>query len=132
MSDSETYPRKDLGFVTKPLEPEEESTARLLERAGLSRSAARVLAALLRGGGHGAQELADATGLARQDVTPASRELEARGLLRVEQHATGGRPSNRYHLAREPREALRALTAQRRKAVADELAALDALDARFP
>lgn len=112
----------------RALDADEEATARLLERAGLRRLAARALAALLRGGGHTASELAGATGLARQDVSDAARELETLGLVRVEKLATGGRPQHRYHLERG---AIATLVAARRRALAEESAALDALEARF-
>ena len=117
--------------VAKPLDVEEEEVARLLERAGLPRPEARAFAALARGGGHGAVDLADATGLSRQHVAEAGNALELAGLARIERVASGGRPSNRYHLARAPSAAIRALVATRRAALAQEEAALAALEARF-
>lgn len=119
--------------MARPLEAHEEETARLLERAGLGRSAARCLSALLRGGTMGSVDLASAAGLARQDVTPASRELVAAGLVTVEPRTDGarGRPSNRYALAKGREDAVRAFLDRRRAQLAEEAAALDALERRL-
>lgn len=112
--------------VTKPLDADEEARAGLLARAGqLSAGAARMLAALLRGGGWSAQQVADATGLARQDVSRAARELDAAALVTVDKVASGGRPTLRYHLARG---AIATLVARRREAIREELAALAELE----
>lgn len=117
--------------MTKPFTPEEEALAALLERAGLSRAASRLLAALGRAGAWSANELAAATALARQDVSDAAHELEARGLVRTDRVATGGRPAHRYALADDPGAGVRALVAARRRALAEEEAALIALERRF-
>lgn len=113
----------------KPLEPEEDALAALLERASLPRQDARVFVALARGGSHSATDLAAATGLTRQAAGDAANALELAGYVRTEHVASGGRPSKRYHLA-STREALDRLIARRRAALAEELAALDALAAR--
>lgn len=118
--------------MARALDADEEAFARQAARAGLAVDAARVLAALARGGGWSALDLMEATGLSRRDLVAASRELEGRGLLRVEGVPTGGRPQKRYFLPRSPRDAVRALTRARREELAGEAAALDALDARFP
>lgn len=110
--------------MAKPLEPHEEDLARLLARCGLGARAARAYAALARGGGHTASDLAAATGLARQDAGEAARELEAADLARVEKVASGGRPALRYHARRD---GLAALVERRRGQIAEELAALDEL-----
>lgn len=123
----------------KPLDTSEDRLAALLERCGLARAQARVLAALARGGGATAPELAGATGLSRQQAGEAAGALADAGLAHVETVATGGRPSKRYHVARPApveRSASaagpwRALVAGRRAALAQESAALDELEARF-
>jgi predicted transcriptional regulator len=119
--------------MARPLEGAEEETARLLERAGIGRAAARCLAALLRGAPMGSVELAETAGLARQDVTPAGRELVAAGLITIEPRAAGakGRPSNRYALARTRAEAIAHLVGGRRSALHEELAALGELEKRL-
>ncbi|HUR68325.1 MAG TPA: helix-turn-helix domain-containing protein [Candidatus Thermoplasmatota archaeon] len=114
--------------MTKPLTPEEEALAALLERASLPRPQARAFAALARGSGHAALDLAAATGLSRQSAADAGNALELAGLARVESVASGGRPIRRYHLAGA---GLAALLATRRAALARELAALDEMEARF-
>lgn len=118
--------------MPRPFTADEEELAALLARTGLSRAAARSLVALLRAAA-GAADVAAVAGLARQDVSDATRELEARGLVRIEKIVgeRGGRPALRYHLARDAATAARALVAQRRKALADEAEALDALERRF-
>lgn len=115
--------------MVKPLERDEEELAGLLARCGLTVRAARAYAALARGGGHTASDIAAATGLARQDAGEGARELEAAALARVEKVASGGRPALRYH-AKE--EGLAALVAKRRAEIAQELTALDALSGRSP
>lgn len=115
--------------MTKPLDADEEALAALLARAGLTAPASRALAALLRGGAWSAQEVAAATGLARQDVSRVARELDAAGAVRVEKAASdGGRPALRYHAARA---GVAAVVARRRRQLEEERAALDALEARL-
>lgn len=116
--------------MQKPLDQAEEALAQLVGRAGLPRAAARTYVALLRGRPSLAAELAEATRLARQDVSDAARELEACGLVRVDRVASGGRPSLRYALADDAGAALRALVAKRRAALAEEERALATLEAR--
>lgn len=115
------------GRMAKPLDREEEDLARLLARCGLTPRAARAYAALSRGGGHTATDLAAVTGLSRQDAGDAARELEAMALARAEKVASGGRPALRYHVLDE---GLARLVARRRAEIAEELAALDRLERR--
>ena len=119
--------------MARALDEPEEETARLLERVGLGRVAARCLVALLRGAPMGSVDLASAAGVARQDVTPASRELVSAGLAVVEPHSDGGRgrPSNRYALAKERGDAVRAFLEKRRAQLQAEIEALDALHDRL-
>lgn len=119
--------------MARPLDETEEETARLLERVGIGRVAARCLAALLRGAPMGSVDLAAAAGVARQDVTPASRALVSAGLAAVEPRSDGarGRPSNRYALAKDREEAVRRFIDERRAALRSELDALDALEERL-
>lgn len=117
--------------MAKLLDREEEEQVALLARAGLAPSEAKVFAALARGSGHSAIDLASVTGLARQEAGDAGNALAQRGLARVEKvpsGPSGGRPTNRYFLVGE---GLAALLRARRAAIADELAALDELETRF-
>jgi len=113
--------------MAKALTADEEELAGLVARAGLGVAAARTFAALARGGGHGATEIAAVTGHTRQEAGDAARDLELRGLARVERVPSGGRPAHRYHLEKG---ALRSLVEARRAALRAELAALDALERR--
>lgn len=114
--------------MAKPLDKDEEALAALLARAGLSAAAGRVFAALGRGGGHAATDLAAATGLTRQEAGDAANDLVHRLLARVEKVPSGGRPTNRYQL---DAGGLATLIAARRASIQQELAALDELEARF-
>lgn len=114
--------------MAKPLDGDEETLGGLLARAGVGVAAARVFAALARGGGHTATELAEVTGLTRQEAGDAARELVHRELARVEKVPTGGRPTNRYHVAGG---GLQELVDARRQIIREELDALDQLERRF-
>ncbi|HEX2021074.1 MAG TPA: hypothetical protein VHH36_00050, partial [Candidatus Thermoplasmatota archaeon] len=73
---------------------------------------------------------ASATGLAPQAVSEAMRELESNGLARAEAVRGGqrGRPSLRYRAPGGAGGALARFAAGRRAALAQELAALDAVE----
>ena len=125
-------PRRAHPFVPKPLTPAEEDMARLLQRLGLSRSAAACLSALLREAPYTSAELAHATGLAPQAVSEGVRELERQGVvLREPVPGQGkGRPALRHRLPASGKEALRRLEEARRAALLDEMALLDELRRR--
>lgn len=121
--------------MARPLAPEDEQLALVLARAGFGERAARCFAALARGHALGAEEAAGATGLARQDVGAAMRELEREGLAvveRVRREGAAGRPAHRYRLAPDARGALARAREARRAALEREMAALDELMARLP
>lgn len=120
--------------MPRPFAPEEDRLAGLLARAGLSRLAARCLVALLRHGHATALEAADASGLARQEVSLGMRELVHAGLAEAQdvKGEGAGRPTKRYRLASTGGEALRRVEARRRRELQAEMAALDELRSLIP
>lgn len=120
--------------MARPFSADEDRLAGLLARAGLSRGAARSLVALLRHGHATAVEAAECSGLARQDVSLAMRELVHAGLVEAQdvRREGGGRPTKRYRLASTGAEALARVEARRRAELLSELSALDELRSLLP